>query len=382
MKLKQLILNTKNPFTLTAITAGLLLSATVQTQAMTESQTLISGDEIEKTALLLPAVQSAREAAMTETYIEGLEKLEVIGKYDQKLSVFTAKRPSKEDIEKRLSLAHKLGEQGGIKFSERPQRISETRIALRSAEDPSASFEVDLNTGNFLFNAGLNNYRGEQTTEGLPTKFEIQDLMSKTLEDLGLQVSPKEFDSTQLGGVNMGVHDERGGTMIYEKFKTLRVHRQLNDMLVEGDARMVFQFGEQASVANMVFQWPTITDAKPIPASLIQDATRLQQAALDRLQPMANKAESAKLKSVDLVLYDDGRGVLEPAYHIVMERDIQIGKEDPSMIPYDFYLPISSEPVAFFPDLAKSPEPKAEGAEVATSSTETNETEDGSNYIK
>ena len=57
------------------------------------------------------------------------------------------------------------------------------------------------------------------------------------------------------------------------------------------------------------------------------------------------------------MLYDDGQGVIEPAYHFVLERYIANSAnsdQKPVMIPYDFYIPISSMPLAMYPYMENS----------------------------
>jgi hypothetical protein len=71
--------------------------------------------------------------------------------------------------------------------------------------------------------------------------------------------------------------------------------------------------------------------------------------ALEEIKRVTEKAEKSTLTGAELVLYDDGRGMVEPAYHFTVNRLIDLGESDPAAIPYDFYVPIAKEPRAFYP---------------------------------
>lgn len=291
--------------------------------------------------------------------IEGLELLNEIGKYPEKIPFIKVTPPNEEDIKQRLELGHRLGHELGLVFSEEPIKLSSSRLALRDRNDPSSSFEIDLRTGNFLFNAGLSQYRDEATTQGLPNESELFELAQRVIKSNGLPVDFTNTSIEHIGGINLGVHQDDGGTMIYEKFKTLRLSREINGWPVQGDSRLVFQFGEKSELNTFVFQWPLHGKLNYISAADLERPQQLIEDATAIVDEMSANALSAKITTVDLVLYDDGQGLMEPAYHIVLERNLKLDEEI-TMIPYDFYLPIRTNPVAFFPQFESSPSPTVE----------------------
>lgn len=299
-----------------------------------------------------PVVQSVREAVNTdETAIEGLELLNKIGKYEQELMVYTTAKPTASDLDRLVETSAKLADGTGIRFSKEPGRLGENRIGYRSEKDPSASFEIDPTTGNFLFNSGMQKYRDEVATKNLPQEAELERLAYKAAEQFGLNTNFEELQVEHIGGLNMGVTDGSGGTVILEKLKTVRFNRVLGDIPVSGDSRLVMHFGENAELSGLVYQLPTIEKAQPLSSKMLQDPEVMKKEALEELTSMAKKAKNSRLTAVDLVLYDDGQGVLEPAYHIVLNRYIDDGSRELVMIPYDFYVSVNSEPMAFYPSM-------------------------------
>lgn len=296
---------------------------------------------------LFLATQANAQTGSDAIAIEGVELLESIGRYEHPLTVYKAAQPSSKAIAQRLVMANELP----VKWSAEPEALGDNRLALQGLEDSSASFEIDPRTGNFMFELGLQKYGGEADTKGLPDAKQLPELAQKMLQSHGLTEALEELQVAHIGGLNLSVADGKTTPVIYEKLKTVRLQRVLDGVPVMGDSRVIMHFGEQAELQGMIYQIPEITSAEPLSSKLIQAPETLQKEALADLQAKAQIALRATLTKVDLVLYDDGAGIMEPAYHIEMERWLEVPDDKPTLVPYDFYLPVSSEPVAFFPDM-------------------------------
>lgn len=334
--------------TITVISAGLLLSGIAQAQ--TARLTVDSSASI-STATTAVQVATPEIKTPSATTIEGLELLEKIGRYEHKLVVYKAEKPTEADIAERLATSERFATMAGIRFNEKPTVVEDTRIALSGVEDASASFEVDQNTGNFLFESGMEKYGKEASTPYLPKDAQLEELALRTLEQFDLGANPNELKVDHIGGLNLSVADGKSEPRIYEKLKTIRFQRVLDGVPVMGDGRLVMHFGERAELSGLIYQLPKIGSARELSPKLVQTPESMQKQAFEELTAMAKKAMRSKLTTVDLVLYDDGLGVMEPAYHVVMERMINLDGKEPTMIPYDFYLPVSSQPIAFFPHM-------------------------------
>lgn len=303
-----------------------------------------------RTILSLSAITMASFVSFSHAAVDGLELLQTVGEYQGELKVYFAARPSAEQLRHRAKLGEIMGESSGVKFSrEKTLRLSESRTALMGQEDPSASFEVDQTTGNFLFNGGMQRYRQDGNTKDLPHSDAAVALSDRLLQEYGLNVNAEELELAHVGGLNMAIADGAGGSKIFEKLKTVRYSRVLDGLAVEGSARIVVHLGQGGDLAGMVYQWPEIADAKPLDAKELQEPKRLRDHALEQIKAVTQKVESARLTEAKLVLYDDGQGVVEPAYHFVVERNLDYGDREPVMIPYDFYVPVRKNPLAYYP---------------------------------
>ena len=300
-----------------------------------------------QTALLLPAVQ---QAASEAPRIEGLELLKKIGEYSQELTRYQAAKPTESDIPILRHIGEHMAKISETRLAlDKPQRLGETRIAFRSPEDPSASFEIDQSVGNFLFNSGLNKFRKPENTPNLPWQNDLAPLAREHFTEFDLPINPRELEIEHVGGLNMAIADGSGASEIFEKIKTIRFKRNINGLPVEGDSRIIAHFGENSTLTGLVFQWPTIGSKQAISSKELNSPETMRAVAQKQLEEVSQEALSAKLTEVELVLYDDGKGNMEPAYHIVLERQLDLGERESTMIPFDFYLPVSQKPVAEIP---------------------------------
>lgn len=295
----------------------------------------------------LLSIGSASHAA-----VEGLKLLENIGTYRGTLKTYYATKPTASQISERTKLGSTMGSAAGIKFQQdKPLRLSETRTGYVSSSDASASFEVESTTGNFLFNAGLLKYRTESSTPNLPQDIDAGNIATEALRKYGLSVDSSQVKVARVGGLNMAAADGTGKSQIFEKLKTVRFSRNIGDLPVEGDARIVVHLGERGALAGMVYQWAKLEKTVTLSSRMLKKADDIKKDAQAELEAKAAKALRAELTRASLVMYDDGKGVVEPAYHFEMERYFDDGEQEPVMIPYDFYIPATVTPVAFYPHM-------------------------------
>lgn len=297
------------------------------------------------------------EQPTTETEFAGRELLEKIGRYSGTPMVYQAVGFDKDPVAKSVVFLKRLNE----KFNtDRFIHLENNWFGFQSENDPSASFEFDSRTGNIRFNAGLKPYSGEEQTADLPkSPDEIIKFAAKYLIELELLPPLTEINGQKIefGGLNMAIPDDKGGSKIFEKLKTVRAYRVLNGMEVEGDSRLVMNFGEKGKLAGIVSQWSKVGPGEPLTESDLIPAEKLREAAIANIQRVISKTQNPELAEVKLVLYDDGNGVIEPAYHFIVKRTIKLGDSQrtvgatDTMVPYDFYLPISNKSRAEFPDL-------------------------------
>jgi hypothetical protein len=319
--------------------------------------------------------QIRRPGRLTRTpRIENLELLEQIGSYDRPLNVYRVSQQPRGLEGRMQELIGRLGRASDMSFDgQRAERVGESRMSMRHPEDPSAVFEYDRRTGNFLFNAGLMKLRDEATTPNLPNQGALPRLAARHLAEIGVEPAEAEMQVVHLGGLNMAIPNGSGGSTVFEKLKTVRFHRILDGLPVEGDTRLVMHLGEGGALSGLVYQWPDFGRGQPLSTSLMVDPQTLRQQAMQRMTPVIGGAQRSWLTNVELVLYDDGRGTMEPAYHVVLNRMMALGEGEPAMIPFDFYLPVSAQPRAVFPFMQqaeRAPERGEDEGEVRNASDE------------
>lgn len=303
-----------------------------------------------KLSMLAAALCMVASGLVSAAKVEGLEKLDRMGEYQVPLATYHAAKPSRAHLAQVSKTAAHLSELNEIRLNQKSAfKLSANRVGYSSDADPSASFEVDSLTGNFMFNGGLKKYREDESTPDLPSEGEAVELSQRWLQEMGLTPKGEALQIAHVGGLNMSASDGKTGSVIYEKLKTVRFSRVLGGLPVDGDARIIMHLGESGKPAAMVYQWPAIGAVQKLSSRELMPAEKLQSQARDQVEKAARKALSAQLKAVDLVLYDDGLGIMEPAYHVVVERYFDYGDKEPVMIPFDFYVPTTIEPQAFYP---------------------------------
>ncbi|MDX2417755.1 MAG: hypothetical protein QNK19_09885 [Xanthomonadales bacterium] len=265
---------------------------------------------------------------------------------------------STDDVKAR---AEQLAERVGWKIGDQHMtKLGDHRLGYRNEKDPSASFEMDTRSGSFLFNGGFARYREDEETPGLPEEGRILKIALESLDELGLLPDEAEFASIKEGGVSLGVLEKDGSTSIYRKLVTLRITRQIDGLRVMGDSRIVVHLGADSQLAGLVYQWPEIGEGKELAPSELRAIVDLQTAAESRLRAASLGADRVDITQVELVGYDDGRGIIEPAFHVeaqlyYTDRVGREGKEYAYDVPFDFYVPIAKTPLAYYPSMERAP---------------------------
>jgi len=217
-------------------------------------------------------------------------------------------------------------------------------MLLRNEEDPSALFEMDTRSGSFIYNGGLKEYKKDGSTPNLITGKEAESIALKHLDKLRLMPNKQELKLVNIGGLNMAVLKSDGSTEVYNKLVTVRYDRILSGLNVMGASRIIVHMGTDGKLAGLIFNWGEVVDIKKFePAELLTEK-EIKEILESRLREAAKDAEKIIVQKVDLVLYDDGRGQIEPAYHV--QANLFYKAYD---IPYDYYIPILKKPLAFYP---------------------------------
>lgn len=288
-------------------------------------------------------------------------------KLDAARHTYTAPRVELMTAQKAQALAIDLTEKSGGRLEATPSVATEQDILFRGETDASALLHVDKATGGFVFSRGFDGMRGDNATPGLPAKTDSVQLAVSVLSDLGLMPTGlgQNVVVEHIGGVNMGVHNEDGTTDDFEKLRTVRFARVQDGLKVEGrGSRLVVNLAEQGRLFGLVHRWQAF-QGREIGAAEKLTVDEVRELAARQIRIASGDAKSTTLESIELVLFDDGQGNMEPALHVVTqmtyaskEIDSVTGAESDRDVtnPFDFFIPVLRDSKANFPhtkDLAQ-----------------------------
>ncbi|MEW6747291.1 MAG: hypothetical protein AB1486_31560 [Planctomycetota bacterium] len=255
-------------------------------------------------------------------------------------------------------IAQALCHAGGVQLERVALERVTPRVEYRSELDRSAIFELDTATGDLLFNKGYGNLRGEESTPNLPSPEIAPRLAIELLHELGVtpaQASEMKLD--HVGGVNMGAHREDGSTEIFQKLVTVRFGRMLDGLPVDGPgSRIVVRMSSGGQLAGLIRRWYEVSP-RMLSASEMFSLAEIRTIAQACIAKASLDAVESEIKSAELVLFDDGHGVIEPAVYVTSQFTFQAyhktasggGELKTFTNPYDFYVPVLRRPQAQFP---------------------------------
>lgn len=238
------------------------------------------------------------------------------------------------------------------------------RFVFISGTDPSAVFDIDQQNGSFLLNYGLKKYSADESTRNLPSAQEAPVLARKYLAETGsLPENERELVVAHVGGLDMAVSKEGKNTGSYKKLVTVQYSRILNGLPVQGQgSRIVIHLGEDGALAGMIRNWPAVKAAK-IQKNELKTDELIRSDIRKQLRELAGEAIETSVPKSSLVLFDDGRGIIEPALYVVVQARYK-GPANERFIdrPVDFYVPVLKKPKAYYPFM-KSRESRLPGAD-------------------
>lgn len=276
----------------------------------------------------------------------------------ERISTFTIKSDAALPEEEALRLAEKLFSYTKLKMEKlaKPAGKIGNRIFFRDEHDASASLMIDPNTQGVSFNRGMAPYKGDGDTKALPGAEKAPQLALKHLEALGIIPSPKELVLAHVGGLNAGIHNEDGTTNLYRKLVVVRYDRKLGGLPVFGNSRIVVRLGEEGALVGLVKRWLAVEEKRVSQAELLADDA-ITESVKKILITEGQAASSIVVKKTDLVLYDHGGGVIEPAIHVVANMHYQVkvangkivGETRRMDVPYNTFVPVLKNPKGVYP---------------------------------
>ncbi|MEA3477564.1 MAG: hypothetical protein U9R60_05260 [Bacteroidota bacterium] len=237
----------------------------------------------------------------------------------------------------------------GLKLDDRYMDKVNGRFCFRGDDkgDSTANFDIDPVGGSFIFNKEIEGYYGEENTKGLPDEYYATILSEKHLEELGLL--PEDFRENMtlvhLGGLRMATVGKDGLSAEYDKMVTVTYGRKLDGICVKGASRIVVNMGNYGELAGLVWNWPKLERKEVLAKNIIAPKNRRHQIGQQLQSLYANSnVESISINEVKIVLYDDGKGDIEPAMFVLGE----VTQEDGFVYLGDWILPLLKSPKATY----------------------------------
>jgi hypothetical protein len=172
--------------------------------------------------------------------------------------------------------------------------------------DNSAVCKIDRKTGD-VFYRKYNKFEG--AAPGLPAKGKAKGIAKKYLESLGLY--KKDMGDAVINTLNEAVYDGQT-TVTYEKMRIVTFTRKIDGIPVRGASRATVMLGANGDLQGVVVRWMDATIEKvkgKVAKSLLKDHIKANLGA--------RKIErDVKIKKADLIIFDDGKGYMEPMLHL------------------------------------------------------------------
>jgi hypothetical protein len=232
------------------------------------------------------------------------------------------------------------------------------QVFFHDSTDNTAVLHIDTAGRTVVFNRGIGDMNGLESTSALPSTEAAPAIAKSLLGELNLAPErTEELFVEHVGGLNMGVETPEGQTQVFEKIRTVRFGRQLGGQRVIGrGSRIQVQLGSEGEMRGVIRRWDEVKSNNITPEAKFT-ASEIREMITFRLRTSASHAKAIKFNSAELVLFDDGKGVIEPVIRVVVDLTIESetrnedGKVETRVIenPLDFFVPVLRNPKAELP---------------------------------
>ena len=219
-------------------------------------------------------------------------------------------------------------------------------IWYRNPKDPSAILNVNLANGDISLNRGMLAYSGNNSTPDLIKQVDAVRVATDHIQKLGFGKNDENSMKVgHVGGVNMAIHDDKDGDKVYEKLTTVRFDRVLDNIPVIGHTRLLVQMGSKGMVQSLVKQWAPLANTAIANDSEV-NKDEVKKSIETHLTNENKTATKIIVKKIDLIYYDTGKGIIEPALHIIGEIQVPKSQTDSTLVSFkhDMVEPILKSP--------------------------------------
>lgn len=186
------------------------------------------------------------------------------------------------------------------------EQAAEENAQLYKTIDNSAICKIDRLTGD-IFYRKYNKFEG--SAPGLPGKKNAPAIAKKYLMSLGLY--KKGMGNVVVNTLNEAVYDGQT-TRTFEKLRVVTFTRKLGGIPVLGASRAAVMLGANGDLEGLVIRWMDVKSEK-----VRSKVAKSQLKAHVKEHLEARKIErDVVVKKANLIIFDDGKGNMEPMLHL------------------------------------------------------------------
>jgi hypothetical protein len=185
----------------------------------------------------------------------------------------------------------------------------------------------------------------------LPDAARSVELAGDYLARLGLQPSdPSEMRVTKVKVIRASTCGQAEcKPEVSDKMRVVFFGRKLNGLPVHGASRMVVRIGNDGELVSVIKNWPSVTPVAVESAGVLPKAQWKDAAVRTVKRLQAGTAyPNATIESTEVVMYDDGRGCIEPALRVKGKKLDGRGKDAPAA----WMVPLMTAPKARYAESA------------------------------
>ncbi|UCH98466.1 MAG: hypothetical protein JSV88_16915 [Candidatus Aminicenantes bacterium] len=198
---------------------------------------------------------------------------------------------------------------------------------LYRGDDKTAKFEINKVTGDIIFRKGMAPYDGHGDTPGLPSKKQAPTLAKNHLKALGLYKNGLVLNKVNV--LKEAVYNGQASE-IFDKLVIVSFKRKLGGIPVLGASRVVVTLGTNGELAGLIVRWYDVEKVK-VPGVV----ENIKKHLTNKIKAKQKDHHFVLVKKADLVMFDDGHGVIEPAVFVQGEVN-----EDGATFSCDWMVPV------------------------------------------
>jgi len=271
-----------------------------------------------------------------------------ISKYYQKSPADALSKAEGDELAKSIFTYTQKGSSFTLDEGESNDEI----LVYRNTNEQSGICYIELATGKVFFNKGMDEYLTPGETLDLPNDAEAPQIAHNHLRALNL------FPSVgvvlhHVGGLGIAIHYENGTNSNYKKLVTVYEYRELDGLQVVGSSRLVTELGSGGEMVSLGRCWVDVSPVASTPKDILP-GTAIRDRINTQLMEAYPDAKYIEVQNQQLVYYDDGKGIIEPAQVIA---GIVIPQGETESQPLDWIVSIMATPHTTYPYDITAPEP-------------------------